>query len=39
MTLDEIAATLNLESGAYFCKLFRRQCGQTPGAYRRQYRR
>ena len=39
MTLDEIAAALNLESGAYFCRLFRNQCGQSPGAYRRQYRR
>ena len=34
MTLDEIACALNLESGAYFCRLFRRQCGVTPGEYR-----
>ena len=38
MTLDEIAAALSLESGAYFCKLFRRQCGVTPGEYRARSR-
>lgn len=36
MTLDEIAFSLNLDSGAYFCKLFKKHCGLTPGEYRRQ---
>lgn len=38
MTLDEIAFALNLDSGAYFCKLFKKHCGLTPGEYRRQRR-
>ena len=35
MTLEDIAYALNLESGAYFCKLFKKRTGQTPGEYRK----
>ncbi len=36
LPLEDVAYSLNLENAAYFCKLFKRKTGLTPGEYRKK---
>lgn len=38
LSLEAIAETLNLESGAYFCRLFKKKTGVSPGQWREETR-
>ena len=37
LTVTEIAYKLNFEDSSYFCKLFKKQAGVTPNAFRKHY--
>ena len=38
LSITEVAVETGFSNGAYFSKIFRRECGKTPGTYRRESR-